>query len=363
MSNYTINEAEIRPGEANAAAIMRRTPTATLKSMLTRMGVEYVEGMPAEVYLGAYLEEFQGNSSWILKMLPEDLLYFLVDIWENDRIAVSAEEWEDLQYLNVFGFLTVAKGNPLTDEPNVIRYAPDMKQDFYFHLKSRKSREYMERYTDWEMIISGLLYHYGLIELKDLHRCFTKVAQETIPFEEFVSFLKSRCTLWSFGVFLKTVKGEQEYFQYTNVDNPEFILMFQKEHGDINYKYPTREDAIFLAESGGVDNRWSGVTDLAQILGEEMNMDYYQVTVVVKSLIAMIQNGCEYRELQEKVQSIRFATKEQHEKALQAAAHLYEVVPLYELKGYSRREQHMLFAEKQLKKGNGMFRIIKGGKA
>lgn len=41
---------------------------------------------------------------------------------------------------------------------------------------------------------------------------------------------------------------------------------------------------------------------------------------------------------------------------------LYESAPLYELKGYSRKEYEKMFRQKQLKKKREMFTIINGRK-
>ena len=73
--------ARVCPGKAQAAGIMKRTPAQTLISLLARMGVEYVEGLPKDAYLGAFLEEFCQNSRWILRVLPEKMLQYLVKIW------------------------------------------------------------------------------------------------------------------------------------------------------------------------------------------------------------------------------------------------------------------------------------------
>ena len=361
-NNIDANRAIIFPHESAAVCIMQRTPVETMKSILSRIGLEYMDGLPREVYLTAFFDEFYGDSSWILKMLPEALLHYLIEIWENESVDVSGEHWEELQYLNVFGFLTFAKGDPMLSEPNVIRYTKDMKENFYFHLKSRKSRKIMEKYTEWEQVLTGLLYYYGLIELTDLHICFCRVMKTEVLWEEFKTFLKARCTLWPFGVFLTDQRNQKEYFQYVNVENPEYILMYQKEHEDLMYKYPEKEDLIYISGAAGVDNRWSGVSELVKIFLDEMGMDYYQTTVLIKTLAGMIQNSAEYESLLEKAEAIHFQSEEQKEEAIEAITRLFKTVPLYELKGFSRNEYQKMFSQKQLKKRREMFTIIKGGK-
>ena len=354
--------ARVCPGEAQAAGIMKRTPAQTLISLLARMGVEYVEGLPKDAYLGAFLEEFCQNSRWILRILPEKMLQYLVKIWENETVEIAGEDWESLQYLNIFGFLTLSKGNPLAHEPNVIRYAPDMKQAFYFHLKSKKSRAIMEKYTEWEKVIDGLQHYYGLMEMGEFYGCFCHVMKYQPDYEEFITLLKSRSSLWSTALLLKDRKGEKEYIQFNEVENPEYILLYRGEHENLPYKYPKKEDVIYLSESAGVDNRWEGVAELATFFTEDLKMEYYQTTVLIKTMISMIQNSCEQEELHQKLEVLPFNNEEEKEKVIAAADHLFHSVPIYELKGFCRKEYGKMFSQKELKKKKGMFKIIEGGK-
>lgn len=102
-------------------------------------------------------------------------LEFLLSIWEKTEIEVSLEEWDYLEYLKIFGLVTFKKGNPITDEPNLIYCIPEMRDRFYFLLKSRKSRALMEQYEEWEKIICGLMYYYGMVEVAVLHENFMRV--------------------------------------------------------------------------------------------------------------------------------------------------------------------------------------------
>ena len=46
----------------------------------------------------------------------------------------------------------------------------------------------------------GLLYYYGMIETTILHEIFMRVTRQMIAYEEFLLFLKSRCSLWPFDL-------------------------------------------------------------------------------------------------------------------------------------------------------------------
>lgn len=359
---YNADWAEIIKSDLEASSIIQNTSVETIKSIIRRMGIDYEDGFPKEVYISAFLEELCSDSKWILQMLPRNILEFLLEIWEHNEIEVNKERWDFIQYLKIFGFLTYKKGNPLTEEPNQIYVIEEMKDYFYFLLKSRKSKALMEEYDGWEKIISGLLYYYGLIEMSLLYGCFITVLKKQVDYEEFISFIKSRCTLWSFGLILKETRNQKEYYQYVNVENAEIILLYIQEHKDLPYKQLKKEDLFYVYEAAGIDNRWKGVTELGTLFVDQMHMDYYRATVLVKTLILMIQNSCELEQIKEKISVLSFENKKIKQEAEEALNILYENVPVFELKGFSRNEYYQMFYQKQLKKKKEMFRIIDGGR-
>ena len=91
-------------------------------------------------------------------------------------------------------------------------------------------------------------------------------------------------------------------------------------------------------------------------------MDYYQATVMVKMLVVLIQNSCEWKELQGKLSTLPFRSEEMKNEAVEAVTILYDKVPIFEYKGFSRQEFNKMFHQKQLKKKKEMFTIIEGGK-
>lgn len=362
QNKYDAMQADIVQGDMEASSVMQKTPVETVKSILSRIGVEFEEGLPKETYIAALKEEFCNNSEWILKMIPRHFLEFLLSIWEKTEIEVSLEEWDYLEYLKIFGLVTFKKGNPITDEPNLIYCIPEMRDRFYFLLKSRKSRALMEQYEEWEKIICGLMYYYGMVEVTVLHENFMRVTKRVISYGEFLIFVKCRCSLWAFGVLLRDVQRQKDYYQCVNVENPEMLLMYIQQHNDLSYKNIGKEDLFYISEAAGIDNRWPGVSELGTFMLDEMHMNYYRATVMVKTLLLMIQNGCEWGDLKEKMAVLPFDSPDMEEKVYDIVKVLYESAPLYELKGYSRKEYEKMFRQKQLKKKREMFTIINGRK-
>lgn len=362
QKKYDAMQANILPGNMEASSVMQKTPVETLKSILNRIGLAFEEGLPKETYVSAFKEEFCNNTEWILKMIPGELLNFLVQIWENQQIKITPEQWEYLQYLKIFGLLTFKKGNPLTDEPNEIYCIQEMKDTFYFLLKSKKSKKLMEQYEESERIITGFMYYYGMVEMTVLHEYFMRVTKRMISYQEFVLFVKCRCSLWSFGLILRDNQRKREYYQYVNVENAETLLMYIREHKDLSYKNIEKEDLFYISDAAGIDNRWKGVSELGTLFLEEMKMDYYRATVMIKMLIIMIQNSCQWKELYEKITVLSFADEKIANKVYDAAKMLYENVPVFEYKGFSRKEFEGMSRQNQLKKRKEMFKIIRGNK-
>ena len=147
-----------------------------------------------------------------------------------------------------------------------------------------------------------------------------------------------------------------------HVENPEILLMYIQQYKDLPYKTIEKEDLFYVSEAAGIDNRWKGISVLGTLFLDEMQMNYYRATVMVKTLLLMIQNGCEWSDLKEKMAVLPFESDEVRENVYDAVKLLYENAPLYELKGYSRKEYEKMFRQKQLKKKREMFTIINGRK-
>ena len=157
QDRYVADEARVSISSLEAETIMKSTPVQTVKSILGRIGIEYEDGLPKEAYISALKEEFCSEPKWVLLMLPKVMLDFLTEVWENSVIAMTEERWNYIEYLKIFGFLAYQMGNPVTDEPNRLIVVEEMKDNFYFLLKSRKNRKLLSVYDEWEKIITGFI--------------------------------------------------------------------------------------------------------------------------------------------------------------------------------------------------------------
>ncbi len=362
QDRYVADEARVSISSLEAETIMKSTPVQTVKSILGRIGIEYEDGLPKEAYISALKEEFCSEPKWVLLMLPKVMLDFLTEVWENSVIAMTEERWNYIEYLKIFGFLAYQMGNPVTDEPNRLIVVEEMKDNFYFLLKSRKNRKLLSVYDEWEKIITGFMYYYGFIETRTLYSLFLKVSKKVISYEDFLLFIKCRTSLWPFGAILKDTFEKNEYFQYLNVENPDMLLEYVRQHEKLPYKPIKLEDLIYVSDAAGIDNRWRGVSELGNLFIDKMGLNYYRATVLVRTLLIMIKNGSSYEKLQEKVSILSFENAQIREEVQQAVRQIFENVPVFEYKGYSRAEYKRLSYQKQLKKRKNLFTIIDGGK-
>ena len=362
QDRYVADEARVSISSLEAETIMKSTPVQTVKSILGRIGIEYEDGLPKEAYISALKEEFCSEPKWVLLMLPKVMLDFLTEVWENSVIVMTEERWNYIEYLKIFGFLAYQMGNPVTDEPNRLIVVEEMKDNFYFLLKSRKNRKLLSVYDEWEKIITGFMYYYGFIETRTLYSLFLKVSKKVISYEDFLLFIKCRTSLWPFGAILKDTFEKNEYFQYLNVENPDMLLEYVRQHENLPYKPIKLEDLMYVSDAAGIDNRWRGVSELGNLFIDKMGLNYYRATVLVRTLLIMIKNGSSYEKLQEKVSILSFENAQIREEVQQAVRQIFENVPVFEYKGYSRAEYKRLSYQKQLKKRKNLFTIIDGGK-
>lgn len=93
-----------------------------------------------------------------------------------------------------------------------------------------------------------------------------------------------------------------------------------------------------------------GVSELGNLFIDKMGLNYYRATVLVRTLLIMIKNGSSYEKLQEKVSILSFENAQIREEVQQAVRQIFENVPVFEYKGYSRAEYKRLSYQKQIEK-------------
>lgn len=67
-----------------------------------------------------------------------------------------------------------------------------------------------------------------------------------------------------------------------------------------------------------------------------MGLNYYRATVLLRTLLIMIKNGCSYDKLQERLSGLPFKNKELEEETRQAVGQLFESVPIFDIRVFQR---------------------------
>ena len=362
-TGYQKNKANIITGVMDAVSIMESVPQTTIRSVLSRIGYQHSEYMTREKTVNQLLDLICSDKERILAMMPEYMIDLLFEMWEKDTIVVDEARWNLGEYLKLLGFAFIKKGSRIKNTPNEIYIAQDMKDEFYFILKGKKSRKEMDFYLRWEKILTGMMYYYGIIETGDLYRQFQKSASERVDYETFLLFLKCRMSFWAFGEFYTDNRNKCEYFSLVDIERPVSMLLFIREHPEVPYRKVSEEDLIYICETGGLDNRWNGVSVISTWCVETEKMDYFRTAEILQELIRMIRNGSGSKEVKDHFVRTMPDDRQIPESLLDAVSDLCRDVPLFEYKGYSRRQYVKEFQEKELKREGRTFRIIEGGKA
>ena len=92
--------------EWNAVSIMSATPVETVKSILGRVHIEFEEGLPKESYLIALYDDMCEYPLKMLTIFPEEMIHFLLEVWENDEVDMDNVRWNYMEYIRLFGILT-----------------------------------------------------------------------------------------------------------------------------------------------------------------------------------------------------------------------------------------------------------------
>ena len=360
--NMTYEKVNIVTADFDTFSVMSKTPVETVKSILGRIGLDYTEGLHKDAYVMAFYQELIDDPNLILRMVPGEMIDFVMDVWEQDQMEMDEMSWNYVEYLRIFGLVSSGRLEEEGKIKKVLYRIPESRDRFYFLFKSKKSRNLIKRYNHWDKLIAGSMFYYGVIDLEIFHNIFIKVSKYALSYDEFFSYIKCRSSLWSFGAILISGSGRHMYFQSYEVENADMTLLYIREHRKLHYKKINVDQLIYIAESGGVDNRWKGVSEFGELLIDTMNMDYFQVTVLLQKLIHMIRNSASYDSLIKEVKSLDYRSEKQWEKMNQVIRSLYYHIPVFEYKGFTRSEFEKLFHEKQLKNREKLFTIIDGGK-
>lgn len=312
-----------------------------------RLFLEFAEDTPVEEMAAKIAEKLQDEPDLLGKMLQKEAVDLLFWLWSGKEDSIIVEPYLGrLQQLHYLGFVSMENEN--------LTVNLEAKDIFYFSIKSRHMRANIEKYTEWEKIIFGMLFYYGILDVYDCYTIFEKVTEETVPYEDFENFLMIRIIFWNSAILLRNQKDMKLFMASREVMDRNDVFDQWNEHSDLKFREYTKDEYINLAMGNGITN-WDGIPELFSFVLSEIENDKYKAMLIIKNIVLLIQNGETY--LETVLQSVKFLTEDSEEKEKELCQYIQKIfysIPVYGQKGYSRTELE--------KPSERMFRVIDGGK-
>lgn len=346
---------KIKTMDIDMASIISKNSAENLKAFLRRIELPFEENWGKDLLALTLKEAILEHPEYILYIHSMEALLFLTELWDFEEMEISRADWALIGQLQLLGFLDYTM-NKDPDQEGYVYLSKEAKEAFYFYLKSKRSRQEMERYELWERLIRGMMTYYGIISFNRLYLYLCKCLKSPVDDSEFHKFLAARVSLWSFGSLVLEKNSGIEYYENFEVTDPEQVLDICESHKEMDYWMPNLEEALYVADNNGF-GQWKGIPELADIFMDQLNIEYYQTVVILKSCILLIQNGDSSERVLEDIMKWCLEASTYRNEIYKTVKMLYQSVPVYELKGWSRKEQKDHFVNNKK-----IFTVLKGGK-
>lgn len=296
-------------------------------------------------FLEAYFLEYP--ESFLILLSKEDY-ELLIRIWETDSFLQNESiNQQNIVPLEKLGLIQYRR------KERTIVVCEDAKNNFYFYLKSRSSRQWVNQYQELEYAVKGVLYQCGIIELTQFYDIINKEDSIISSLSQFRQFLIGRIELWSFLGVLKNYSNGDYYIISHEVKDRNQVFQGWLQQEIHSFNKISFEEAVFLGKMSGIGH-WKGTKDLLSYCLQTVYEDIVAATVFVKTVLLYIQNGDSIEVIFEKIQSkIDRLTEEEKETIHRYLDQMYWHTPIYSLKGYSHQE--LLEKERT-------FFVVKGGR-
>lgn len=347
-------QVKIQVKDIDMASVICQNNKDSIYALSKRLNLEVEEHWGKEV-LATVLKDFITESpEYLLTIYNKDMIDFLVMLWESEEATLGFYDWSFIGQLKLLGLIDLRYPG-LNEDGQTIYMVKEAKDAFYFYLKSKSAKRSMERYARWELILRGMMGCYGIISFQRLYFLFCKMIKGPIDDLELHRFLSSRIDLLHYGCFAIEKTSGVEYYQNYDVTNPENVLDKRQMIHDLEYYLPSEEEVIGMAQNDNI-GQWEGVSQIADVFLNLLEVEYYKTVIAVKTSILMMQNGDERKTVEEHLYTTFPQCKIHEEKIKKALGDLYYSVPVFGLKGWSR-------GKISKKKGHSpVFTIVKGGK-
>lgn len=349
------NQVLVSAIDVDMASVICQNSRDSLYAFLKRMDLYVEPDWDKEVLAMLLRDTILENPEYILSIYGREILDFLIELWESDSVELYQSGWSIVGQLKLLGFVDVKYTEGPDGTSGTIYMVNEARDAFYFYLKSRTAKMLMEHYYIWEVLVRGLLIHYGIISFNRLYYLFCRLIKSPVDDAEFHRFLSVRMELFHFGGFALEKSANVEYYQSYEVTDPEQVLEKRQENSKLDYFFPDYEDVLYIAQNNGM-GEWDGIGALAEIFLQLLDIEYYKTVITIKSCILMIQNDESPSQVEEHIYQCCPEGRKYQDKMKSAVLSLYNSVPVYSLKGWNRkslRKKH---------RSELPFTMIRGGK-
>ena len=352
-----VKKIKIYTMEREMASVIGQNAKENLYAFIKRMNHPVEEHWEKEVLAAALRDLVVERPEYLLYIYGRECLEFLLRLWESEELELTRAEWSMLGQLRLLGIVDYGYPERAEQEIDSIYLTEEAREHFYFYLKSKSARHYMNKYEDWEIILRGMMSFYGILSFSRLYFYFCKVCREPVDDEVLHLFLSVRLSLLSFGSFAIEKGSQTEYYQNYEISNPEKVLDYRTEEQKLEYYLPSYDTLYFIGNNNGL-GEWEGVHRLADLLMNELGTEYYKTVVIIKSCVLMLQNGETWEDTLAQFTQWCPESDAYEVEIKKAVRQLYDTVPVYRLKGWSREK-----LRQKDKKHHHAFRVIQGGKS
>ncbi len=347
----------IRPLDLDMASVISQNSRENLYAFLRRMDMEVEMDWEKEALALVLKDALLDNPEYLLHIFGKDVLNFLISLWENNQneIIMEQSDWAMIGQLKLLGFVDISFVETDEKQYHLVSVIQEAKDHFYFYMKSKTAKLMMERYNNWENVIRGMMIHYGIISFNRFYYYFCRIMKSPIDDRELHRFLSSRMNLHHVGCFAIERASNVEYYQSYEISDPEQVMDKRQEMNENEYFCPSYDDAVYTAQNNGIGN-WDGVSKLAEVFLQLLDIEYYKTVIAVKTCILMAQNDETPENMEDYLLGSYPECRPYKDMIHDAVYSIYNSVPVYSLKGYSRKEL------KKLNPVTPAFTIVKGGK-
>ena len=313
-----------------------------------RLGAPFNDG-EAEISLAYKIaEKLYDKPQLVTKMLQQEAIEFLLQCWETEGESLIAQMYlRELEQLHFLGFLSY--------EDDKILINMEAKDKFFFALKSHRTQEEMEKYTRLENILFGMLFLYGVLDIYECYEIIKDDMIEDMTYDELEEFVMYRIIFWQAGILLRNQTNLRLLLASREVDNRNDVFIQWNENKDLSWKIYSEDEYKELALANGIGN-WDGIPQCYEFVMQNIEDDQYQVMMIIKSLVVKIQNGMTCEEIiPAYISLLDEGSKEEQETLCELIRTVYKTIPIYGLKGHTRKE---LEEEENIHR----FQVIRGGK-